>query len=131
MRECVLAVVVFCKQKTAYEMRISDWSSDVCSSDLHVGRAHGLVGADEHKVAHAVFCGRLGGAQRTQNVVLDAGGRVVLYQRHVLVGGGVVHRVRVPGGHDLAHTVVVLHRGQQGHQHRWRGTVQQIGSAHV
>src|SRR3546814_3443679 len=29
-------VVVFVfKQKTAYEMRISDWSSDVCSSDLH------------------------------------------------------------------------------------------------
>src|SRR3546814_4071616 len=27
----------FCKQKTAYEMRISDWSSDVCSSDLWVG----------------------------------------------------------------------------------------------
>src|SRR3546814_3111261 len=26
---------VFCKQKTAYEMRISDWSSDVCSSDLY------------------------------------------------------------------------------------------------
>src|SRR3546814_16986126 len=26
--------IVFCKQKTAYEMRISDWSSDVCSSDL-------------------------------------------------------------------------------------------------
>src|SRR3546814_4940182 len=27
---------IFCfKQKTAYEMRISDWSSDVCSSDLH------------------------------------------------------------------------------------------------
>src|SRR3546814_4064403 len=30
-------VVVFLKQKTAYEMRISDWSSDVCSSDLVVG----------------------------------------------------------------------------------------------
>src|SRR3546814_14809457 len=27
-------VFVFFKQKTAYEMRISDWSSDVCSSDL-------------------------------------------------------------------------------------------------
>src|SRR3546814_5981264 len=27
----------FFKQKTAYEMRISDWSSDVCSSDLFVG----------------------------------------------------------------------------------------------
>src|SRR3546814_6136468 len=30
---CV-CVVFFFKQKTAYEMRISDWSSDVCSSDL-------------------------------------------------------------------------------------------------
>src|SRR3546814_5758819 len=28
-------VFFFFKQKTAYEMRISDWSSDVCSSDLH------------------------------------------------------------------------------------------------
>src|SRR3546814_2637684 len=27
-------VVFFFKQKTAYDMRISDWSSDVCSSDL-------------------------------------------------------------------------------------------------
>src|SRR3546814_8086903 len=33
---CVLCFVLFffVKQKTAYEMRISDWSSDVCSSDL-------------------------------------------------------------------------------------------------
>src|SRR3546814_15631616 len=31
---CFLVVVFFFKQKTAYEMRISDWSSDVCSSDL-------------------------------------------------------------------------------------------------
>src|SRR3546814_6958331 len=30
----LVLLVVFCKQKTAYEMRISDWSSDVCSSDL-------------------------------------------------------------------------------------------------
>src|SRR3546814_6881868 len=29
-----LYVFFFFKQKTAYEMRISDWSSDVCSSDL-------------------------------------------------------------------------------------------------
>src|SRR3546814_2859335 len=35
-------VFLFFKQKTAYEMRISDWSSDVCSSDLDAGRA------DEH-----------------------------------------------------------------------------------
>src|SRR3546814_3364651 len=30
----------FFKQKTAYEMRISDWSSDVCSSDLGAGDDH-------------------------------------------------------------------------------------------
>src|SRR3546814_18946390 len=29
----------FFKQKTAYEMRISDWSSDVCSSDLSMGNS--------------------------------------------------------------------------------------------
>src|SRR3546814_4334298 len=32
--------VFFFKQKTAYEMRISDWSSDVCSSDLEDRAAH-------------------------------------------------------------------------------------------
>src|SRR3546814_4315629 len=32
--ECFSIVFLFFKQKTAYEMRISDWSSDVCSSDL-------------------------------------------------------------------------------------------------
>src|SRR3546814_2361656 len=31
---CVLDELFFFKQKTAYELRISDWSSDVCSSDL-------------------------------------------------------------------------------------------------
>src|SRR3546814_9291680 len=31
---CSCFFVFFFKQKTAYEMRISDWSSDVCSSDL-------------------------------------------------------------------------------------------------
>src|SRR3546814_10478584 len=30
------ACAIFFKQNTAYEMRISDWSSDVCSSDLHL-----------------------------------------------------------------------------------------------
>src|SRR3546814_2638710 len=43
--------VFFFKQKTAYEMRISDWSSDVCSSDLllHPQAAlHVRVGAHGH-----------------------------------------------------------------------------------
>src|SRR3546814_5471617 len=38
-RFCIfyLGLIFFFKQKTAYEMRISDWSSDVCSSDLRDG----------------------------------------------------------------------------------------------
>src|SRR3546814_7738252 len=36
----------FFKQKTAYEMRISDWSSDVCSSDL------GRISVAEAQAAH-------------------------------------------------------------------------------
>src|SRR3546814_16193584 len=40
--------VVFFKQKTAYEMRISDWSSDVCSSDLPwFGARHSRAGKGE------------------------------------------------------------------------------------
>src|SRR3546814_3069110 len=36
----LICLFFFFKQKTAYEMRISDWSSDVCSSDLVVGLEH-------------------------------------------------------------------------------------------
>src|SRR3546814_2035133 len=36
-----LSCFFFFKQKTAYEMRISDWSSDVCSSDYSTLRASG------------------------------------------------------------------------------------------
>src|SRR3546814_5998286 len=48
---CVVCVFFF-KQKTAYEMRISDWSSDVCSSDLaellfdEAGAVRGVVTGD-------------------------------------------------------------------------------------
>src|SRR3546814_8977893 len=33
---CLCVYIFFFKQKTAYEVRISDWSSDVCSSDLAI-----------------------------------------------------------------------------------------------
>src|SRR3546814_16384879 len=36
----LLCYFFFFKQKTAYEMRISDWSSDVCSSDLTIVAAY-------------------------------------------------------------------------------------------
>src|SRR3546814_17350876 len=43
--------VFFFKQKTAYEMRISDWSSDVCSSDLGTEQVNDdVAGIDQHPI---------------------------------------------------------------------------------
>src|SRR3546814_3216271 len=39
-------IIFFFKQKTAYEVRISDWSSDVCSSDL-LDRRGAAVGEED------------------------------------------------------------------------------------
>src|SRR3546814_2442696 len=65
-----LTLVFFFKQKTAYEMRISDWSSDVCSSDLpvHQGLA-GAVGLCGNRIAdefHVVVAGNEHGAAVAQ-----------------------------------------------------------------
>src|SRR3546814_16143282 len=48
-------VIFFCKQKTAYDLRISDWSSDVCSSDLPValGRPAVCEGPGVDRLPHA------------------------------------------------------------------------------
>src|SRR3546814_5723383 len=63
----VLVVVVlfffFFKQKTAYEMRISDWSSDVCSSDL----AGGWIG-EQHDIGQAGVLHLLHGDDRARHL---------------------------------------------------------------
>src|SRR3546814_9218527 len=46
--------VFFFKQKTAYEMRISDWSSDVCSSDLQIGGLSRAIGFQQGCLDFAV-----------------------------------------------------------------------------
>src|SRR3546814_8987445 len=73
----------FCKQRTAYEMRISDWSSDVCSSDLALcadSRSAGVEQlrnrrddladrkgfGDQHAVGDAVRCPVM--AARTRHI---------------------------------------------------------------
>src|SRR3546814_11543352 len=49
-------IFFFFKQKTAYEMRISDWSSDVCSSDLDLLRGDARWAWSEQRGRNAV-CG--------------------------------------------------------------------------
>src|SRR3546814_5182026 len=59
----------FFKQKTAYEMRISDWSSDVCSSDL--------IGIDRQRHLHYRDVGvRAQITQRHPRAVVEAAARI-------------------------------------------------------
>src|SRR3546814_6760631 len=53
-------VFFFFKQKTAYEMRISDWSSDVCSSDLSLRARRGQGQAPRQGHGQGVEDGRRG-----------------------------------------------------------------------
>src|SRR3546814_8161184 len=59
----------FVKQKTAYEMRISDWSSDVCSSDLTSLDTSGNLGASQPPLA-AIPAHRFG--ERLVGIALGA-----------------------------------------------------------
>src|SRR3546814_6209689 len=65
----------FFKQKTAYEMRISDWSSDVCSSDLvqHVYAHRPAANADQFAGPCIAACRAASG--RWQGVILCLEGR--------------------------------------------------------
>src|SRR3546814_4571194 len=55
----------FVKQKTAYEMRISDWSSDVCSSDL-LGRGNHPLGSAARQIVGIGIVGQIAGHERCE-----------------------------------------------------------------
>src|SRR3546814_17368604 len=59
----------FFKQKTAYEMRISDWSSDVCSSDLIPELIEGIAAIGELGNCDAVLSGYLGSAAQGRAIL--------------------------------------------------------------
>src|SRR3546814_9955417 len=69
----LICVFFFFKQKTAYEMRISDWSSDVCSSDLAKRIFVRLL--DEHEATGVVSYGMVRDyvATRRREIRIEAG----------------------------------------------------------
>src|SRR3546814_15942839 len=83
----MLSLFCFCKQRTAYEMRISDWSSDVCSSDLLAGGDH---------------------AQRR----LAAVGEQVLHVAHLHAGGMRAQQAAVAAA-SIGHVAGVVHRSRR------------------
>src|SRR3546814_7986388 len=65
-----ISIFFFFKQKTAYEMRISDWSSDVCSSDLQpsqVGRIRQVAVGDQQRQHAHQKTGCQGGGQHDRS----------------------------------------------------------------
>src|SRR3546814_17092714 len=93
MRLCFL---FFFKQKTAYEMRISDWSSDVCSSDLLPVEERAGDGLEPHPAERRRDRGR--GLAGHPVVVEHVGGELVVVQVDRAGGqvGAAAHRG--PGG---------------------------------
>src|SRR3546814_4101973 len=80
----------FVKQKTAYDMRISDWSSDVCSSDLltlsqsqtrQLEQSHQALAASE--AAYGLAQRRYAAGLSSQIVVLNAESNVLDARREI------------------------------------------------
>src|SRR3546814_6428068 len=98
-------VLFFFNQKTAYDMRISDWSSDVCSSDLHPA-----VGLQSERTALPVADDAAGtlhhGGNRQVVIRLQAAVyyRVDLPRRELRVGVAVVGEALVAAGRSEEHT---------------------------
>src|SRR3546814_10892170 len=90
---------VFFKQKTSYELRISDWSSDVCSSDLDAG------------VTFRYKDYRKTGAGRQQVMTLAADEFIRRFLLHALPRG--FHRIRHYGLLASAHRKDHLERARR------------------
>src|SRR3546814_6438115 len=140
MSSCIVSIcylfLFVCKQKTAYEMPISDWSSDVCSSDLlifdlaviTVGRRLELLRDDEQQAE----AGGEGG-----HADADDPGPMIEKPRpgalgHIFRTGreGETLRAECPG--KRAHADRQQRRQQEGSDRRYRRHQQEeIGRAHV
>src|SRR3546814_10794581 len=85
-----LVFFFFFKQKTAYEMRISDWSSDVCSSDLvlinreHLERTSAML-LELPELTRAIFVLRRVEGLKVKDVAARLGISVTSVERHMRV----------------------------------------------
>src|SRR3546814_1062605 len=115
----VFIFLFFFKQKTAYEMRISDWSSDVCSSDLPATGAVAVpiyqttsfdLGDTENAIA-------LFSLQKIDNVYTRIGNPTtdVLEQRMAAIEGGVMAMALATG--QAATTAAITTIAEAGDKH--------------
>src|SRR3546814_16717527 len=79
-----MSVVFFFKHKTAYEMRISDWSSDVCSSDLLGIDRIGIVYRERTQIGIKAVLGLLRHREGAGQGELDRLGRMAAHELRIL-----------------------------------------------
>src|SRR3546814_8364899 len=112
--------VFFFKQKTAYEMRISDWSSDVCSSDLlGIGSTHGHTVIIDHHRAARLAPAPLDAAQgiKVSGHGFAGAGRGVGHDHfHLQADSGAVRYVAGDGGR-------ISHKGLHHENPPWQSTI--------
>src|SRR3546814_887162 len=91
----------FFKQKTAYEMRISDWSSDVCSSDLLPGQPGAHLIAQPVRIERFEHFGEQfgGAAGDTRGIVAIAANRLRRRYEKIANRVGDVHALHPPRHH--------------------------------
>src|SRR3546814_16801759 len=94
----------FFKQKTAYEMRISDWSSDVCSSDLagqhlaeadHPGAVRRGKAGEAGNLREGEAAGRIDGIQLRLQLLLRIGDHLAIESIDIVQIGRASCRERV------------------------------------
>src|SRR3546814_1207767 len=93
--DLLLMSCVFCfKQKTVYDMRISDWSSDVCSSDLSApSRVAGrMLIAPSGKMSHSASTSPM---MIAPNGVIDAG--FITNGQPIAIAGAILCAARLSG----------------------------------
>src|SRR3546814_17978898 len=101
--------IFFFKQKTAYEMRISDWSSDVCSSDLQATGVADVAGERLRSIAAALLqrlqaafglagSGGAAGKQLLQIAARGTQGGALAIQRHRITDTGHQTKAEHPPG---------------------------------
>src|SRR3546814_1123049 len=101
----------FFKQKTAYEMRISDWSSDVCSSDLRIDRRLHALAAPAARIAVALL-DRLVRARRRARGHCGAA-ETAVFEEYIDLDRGVAAAIEDLAGMDVddcGHGMILLDR---------------------
>ena len=87
--------------------RLHDHLGDALRRSHGARGIHGLVGGDEHKHLRAKDVREFCHVPRAHHVIQNGFGRVVLHERHMLVGGGMKHDLRPVKREELFHDVEI------------------------